>query len=105
MRVLITTRGLHRQDWITLAIAEELKLRKCKLFVITSYENSPLARMSDIMLRTSPLNSDVVAEAFSSNIASSTFINILYVEIMKIKGTIGINALNAMRETIAKRRH
>lgn len=89
----------------TIAIAEELKARKCKLFVVTSYENSPLARMADVILRTSPLNSDVVAEAFSSNIASSTFINILYVEIMKLKGSDGIDALNTMRETIAKRRH
>ena len=89
----------------TIAIAEELKLRKCKIFVITSYENSILARMADIVLRTSPLNSEVVAEAFSSNIASSTFINILYVELMKLKGESGISALTSMRETISKRRH
>jgi len=87
-----------------IAIAEELKKNGCALFVITSYENSPLARMADIILQTSPLNSEVVAEAFSSNIASSTFINILYVEMMKILKKNGITALNNMREIIAQRR-
>lgn len=88
-----------------IAIAEELKNNGCKIFVITSYEKSPLARVADIVLQTSPLNSEVVAEAFSSNIASSTFINILYVQIMKLKKAKGIKALNNMREAIAKRRN
>lgn len=88
----------------TISIAEELKTKNCKICVITSYSNSPLAKMADIVLQVCPINSEVVSEAFSSSIATATFINILYVEIINITKKDGINALCNMREVIAKRR-
>jgi DNA-binding MurR/RpiR family transcriptional regulator len=91
-------------NYDTISIAEELKEKGCKLCVITSYAESPLAKMADIVLQASPLNSEVVAEAFSSNIATATFINILYVEIMNLTNKDGLQALTNMRKAIAKRR-
>ncbi|MGD1822915.1 MAG: MurR/RpiR family transcriptional regulator [Pleomorphochaeta sp.] len=87
-----------------ISIAESLIEKGCKTCVITSYSNSPLARMADIVLQACPLNSEVVAEAFSASIATATFINILYVELMNLKEKSGLDSLNAMREIIAKRR-
>lgn len=87
-----------------ISLAKELKERGCKVCVISSYANSPLARLADILLQACPLNSEVVAEAFSASIATATFINILYVEIMDIKKEEALKSLNDMRETIAKRR-
>lgn len=87
-----------------LSIAEELKSHQCKLIVFTSYSKSTLARMADTVLEVCPLNSDVVAEAFSANIAASTYINALYVEIMQLRDKQGLECLNNMREAIAKRR-
>ncbi len=87
-----------------ISLAEELKNKGCPIIVITSYSNSPLAKLADIVLQASPIDSDSVAEAFSSSIATATFINILYVEIMRLKDKEGVDALNNMRESISRRR-
>jgi DNA-binding MurR/RpiR family transcriptional regulator len=91
-------------NYDVISLAEELRKKGCRICVITSYSNSPLARMADIVLQACPLNSEVVSEAFSSSIATATFINILYVELMNLTKDDGINALSNMRQAIAKRR-
>jgi DNA-binding MurR/RpiR family transcriptional regulator len=87
-----------------ISLSEELKKKGCNIIVITSYSNSPLAKLANIVLQTTPIDNSSVDEAFSSSIATATFINILYVEIMNIKENEGVAALNNMRETIARRR-
>ncbi|MCH3918239.1 MAG: MurR/RpiR family transcriptional regulator [Spirochaetia bacterium] len=87
-----------------LSLSEELKSHGCYIIAFTSYPSSPLAKMADISFTDSLFHSNIVAEAFTSNIAYSTIVNILYVEIMQILGKRGMNNLNKMREAIAKRK-
>lgn len=87
-----------------LSIAEELKAHGCPFAVLTSYTSSPLAKMANMVFKVSPLHSNVVAEAFTANVAASTYINALYIELMQQRGKEGLDSLDNMREAIAKRR-
>lgn len=87
-----------------ISLAEELKDRGCPIIIITSYSNSPLSKLADIVLQVSPIDSESISEAFSSSIATATFINILYVEIMKQRNKEGVKSLYQMRTSISKRR-
>jgi DNA-binding MurR/RpiR family transcriptional regulator len=87
-----------------LSLAQEVKCHHCPVVVFTSYAKSPLAQMADKVFCLSPVHSEVVAEAFTANIAAATYINVIYIEMMQRLGKKGLDSLDNMREAIAKRR-
>lgn len=86
------------------SIAKELRRTKCKVIAFTSYDNAPLAKLSDIVLQVSPLHSSLVSESFSAGIAAAVLINVLYVEVMNNLKDSGLKSLNKMRSAIARRK-
>lgn len=92
------------ENYDTMALAEELKERGCTLIVLTSNPRSPLAREADILLDVSVASTSFFSEAFSARIAQAVVIDTLYVGIMKLLGEDGSTHLEAMRNTIAKRK-
>ncbi|HZJ88884.1 MAG TPA: MurR/RpiR family transcriptional regulator [Sphaerochaeta sp.] len=88
----------------TLAIAEEFKNRNCPIIVFTSYPRSPLAKAANLLIPVSAGRSSVVAESFSARIITLVLIDILYIEILEEKSSVGMENLNKMRSVIAKRR-
>ena len=88
----------------TLAIVEELRSRQCGIIVLTSNPRSALARAGKIVLSVGVASTSFVSEAFSARIAHLVVVDALYVELMKLFGTRGVENLEAMRRIIAKRR-
>ena len=91
-------------NYDTISIVKELRHTKCKIIALTSYDNSPLANLSDIVLQVSPVHSSLVSESFSAGIAAAVLINVLYVEVMNNLKDSGLKSLNKMRSTIARRK-
>ena len=91
-------------NYDTISIVKELRHTKCKIIALTSYDNSPLAKLSDIVLQVSPVHSSLVSESFSAGIAAAVLINVLYVEVMNNLKDSGLKSLNKMRSTIARRK-
>lgn len=91
-------------NYDTISIANELRHTKCKVIALTSYDNSPLAKLADIVLQVSPVHSSLVSESFSGGIAAAVLINVLYVEVMNNLKDSGLKSLNKMRSTIARRK-
>jgi RpiR family transcriptional regulator, carbohydrate utilization regulator len=88
----------------TLAIVEELRSRQCPIIVLTSNPRSALARAGKVLLSVGVASPSFVSEAFSARIAHLVVVDALYVQLMKIFGTKGVENLEAMRRIIAKRR-
>ena len=91
-------------NYDTISIVKELRHTKCKVIALTSYDNAPLAKLSDIVLQVSPVHSSLVSESFSAGIAAAVLINVLYVEVMNNLKDSGLKSLNKMRSTIARRK-
>lgn len=88
----------------TLAIAEEFRNNNCPIAVLTSNNRSPLAKMTKNVLHVATGTIPLVSESFSARIASLVIIDILYVEVMQQMKELGVEHLNNMRNSIAKRR-
>ncbi len=88
----------------TMAIAEELKANGCTLIVLTSNPRSMLTKVGDLVISVNAGRPSVVAESFSARITSLVLIDVLYIEILELMGTQGVENLNKMRSVIAKRR-
>lgn len=87
-----------------ISLADELKSHECKVVTLTSFPKSQLAKMSDYVITTYHNLENLVAESFSSRIATSAITDVFYVLILEKLKTEGIDNLNKMRTIIAKRR-
>lgn len=88
----------------SLALAEELKANDVPLVVLTTNARSPLARLADYVLAVKAGSSMTVAESFSARIVDLAIIDLLYLQVMEVLKERGIEQLNKMRASIAKRR-
>lgn len=88
----------------SLALAEELKANDVPLVVLTTNARSPLARLADYVLAVKAGSSMTVAESFSARIVDLAIIDLLYLQVMEVLKEKGIEQLNKMRASIAKRR-
>lgn len=88
----------------TLALAEEYRNNGCPIAVLTSNNRSPLARIADHVLHVVTNKNLLVAESFSARMISLTIIDILYIEVLEGMNGQGVESLNNMRNSIAKRR-
>jgi len=88
----------------SIALAEELKANQVKLVVLTSNPRSPLARLADYILTVKTGASGAVSESFSARIVALAIIDLLYIHVMELLDERGIEQLNRMRASIAKRR-
>ncbi|MDD3823379.1 MAG: MurR/RpiR family transcriptional regulator [Sphaerochaetaceae bacterium] len=88
----------------TIAIAQELRDRSCKIIVVTTSARSGLSRMAHVILPVAVASNGYIAEAFSARIAQQVTIDVLYVMILKHLGSEAVEHLEAMRNVIAKRR-
>lgn len=90
-------------DIDALNIMDIAKSRKAKVIVITSSPYSPITAKADIILSVSVSVTTAVAESFSARIAQLMLIDVVYVELMKLRKD-GISSLERMRDAIATRR-
>lgn len=88
----------------SIALAEELKSNEVRLVVLTSNPRSPLARLADYILTVKTGASGAVSESFSARIVNLAIIDLLYIHVMELLDERGIEQLNRMRASIAKRR-
>lgn len=88
----------------TLAIAEELKRNDCTVVVVTNGGRSTLARMADVVLPVAVASTSYISEAFTSRIAQLLVVDLLYVALAKLLGEESVEHIEAMRNTIAKRK-
>jgi DNA-binding MurR/RpiR family transcriptional regulator len=88
----------------TLAIAEELKRNDCTMVVVTNGGRSTLARMADVILPVAVASTSYISEAFTSRIAQLLVVDLLYVALAKLLGDESVEHIEAMRNTIAKRK-
>ena len=87
-----------------LAIAQEVRKSGTPIIALTSNYRSPLARIADIVIPVHVSQVSLVSEAFSARIAQLAIIDVLYVEIMKLLDSQGVESLESMRRVIATRR-
>ena len=88
----------------TIAIAQELRDRGCKIIVVTTSPRSSLARMATVVLPVAVSSNTCISEAFSARIAQQMVVDVLYVTILRLLGPDSVKHLDAMRSVIAKRR-
>lgn len=88
----------------TLALAEELKQRACKVIVVTTSAKSVLARMADVVLSVAVASTSYVSEAFTARIAQLMVVDLLYVDVVRRKGETALRHMDTMRRAIAKRK-
>ena len=99
--LVISHTGVNKD---TLSVAEIAKNAGAFLCVITTYPRSPLARMADLRFISASSGSPTISEAFSARIVQLALIDSLYIAIMEKLGEQGIDSVEKMRATIAKRR-
>ena len=85
----------------TIKIAETAKKNGAKIIVITSQENSPLAKLADIVLLSMAEETAFRSEALSSRISQLCIIDSLYVIYMFFHQETSQNSLSKVRATIA----
>ena len=92
----------------TLELLESVKIarkNKAKIIVITSYANSPLAKLADIELNGMGREVHYSSEASASRLIHMAIIDVLYTGIAMKMGDKYRKNLSKMREVIAKKRN
>lgn len=86
------------------SIADELRRAGAAVIVLTDYPRASIAKLADIVLVSGAVGSRYASEAFSARIVQLAIVDALYVDIMDRLGESGLEPLERMRATIARRR-
>jgi len=86
----------------TIQIAREAKEAGAKIIVITSYQNSPLAKLGDIILISISEETEFRSEALASRLAQLTIIDSIYVILMFLNKDESQNSISKIRHAISR---
>ncbi|HCT96843.1 MurR/RpiR family transcriptional regulator [Vagococcus lutrae] len=86
----------------TIQIAREAKEAGAKIIVITSYPNSPLAKLGDIILISISEETEFRSEALASRLAQLTIIDSIYVILMFLNKDESQNSISKIRHAISR---
>lgn len=86
------------------ALADELKRAGASVIALTDYPRAAIAKLADLVLVSGAIGSRYASEAFSARIVQLAIVDALYVDIMTRLGETGLEPLERMRATIARRR-
>jgi RpiR family transcriptional regulator, carbohydrate utilization regulator len=81
-----------------------LKEKQVTTIAITNFAKSPLTKHADILLYTVAEETEFRSEALSSRLAELSIIDVLYTNVMLVKGESAQEALQYMRKAIALKR-
>jgi len=99
--VLVSHTGANKD---AVALADELRRAEVPTIAITTYPRTPLAKLADVLLISASPSSPYTGEAFSARLAQLAIVDALYVEVMERLGERGVESLEKMRSSIARRR-